>query len=116
VSVVLFSTLRRHRGAAAVVAVGLISGGAVGNVLDRLFRSKSGFLNGAVVDFIDLKHWPIFNIADSAVVVGAGLLIIDSWRHDRARARAVAAASAEEPASSAADASAVLPTDSDAIS
>jgi signal peptidase II len=91
VSVVLFSSLRRHRGLAAIVAIGLISGGAVGNVLDRLFRSKTGFLNGAVVDFIDLQHWPIFNIADSAVVVGAGLLMIDSWRQDRARARAVAA-------------------------
>jgi signal peptidase II len=115
VSVVLFSTLRRHRGAAAVVAIGLISGGAVGNVLDRLFRSKTGFLNGAVVDFIDLQHWPIFNIADSAVVVGAGLLMIDSWRQDRARARAAAVVSSDTPTTETRSTDA-LSKDSDSIS
>ena len=59
----------------AIIAVGLVVGGAVGNVIDRL-------VHGAVVDFIDLHaaglHWPAFNIADSAIVIGAGLLILDS--------------------------------------
>ncbi len=91
VSVVLFASLRRPRRPLAVVAVGLVAGGAVGNVLDRLFRSSGGFLHGSVVDFIDLQKWPIFNIADSGVVVGAGLLILDSWRHDRRRAAQAAA-------------------------
>jgi signal peptidase II len=92
VSVVLFASLRRARRPLAVIAVGLVAGGAVGNVLDRLFRSKGGFLNGSVVDFIDLRFWPIFNIADSGVVVGAALLIVDSWRHDRERSKLAAPA------------------------
>ena len=49
---------------------GAIAGGAVGNLLDRLFRADDGFLSGAVIDFIDLGWWPVFNIADSAIVVG----------------------------------------------
>lgn len=47
----------------------LIVGGALGNAVDRLFR-------GAVIDFIDFGWWPVFNIADIAIVVGVGLLII----------------------------------------
>jgi signal peptidase II len=103
VSVVLFASLRRIRRPLAVIAVGLVAGGAVGNVIDRLFRAKNGFLSGSVVDFIDLKFWPIFNIADSGVVVGAVLLILDSWRHDRARAK-----SSVQPAG---DVSSDVPTD-----
>jgi signal peptidase II len=90
---VLLATLRRVRGPLAVVAVGLVAGGAIGNVLDRVFRSTAGFMQGRVIDFIDLRFWPIFNIADSGVVVGAVLLIIDSWRADRRRANAAAAES-----------------------
>jgi signal peptidase II len=57
-------------------ALGLVSGGALGNVVDRLLR-------GYVVDFIDvnfwpLSQWPIFNLADSAVVVGVFVLLVDS--------------------------------------
>ena len=62
------------------VASGLISGGAIGNLLDRAFRGDEGFLHGAVVDFIDLQFWPVFNIADAAIVVGAILLVIASFR------------------------------------
>ena len=47
-------------------AVGLIIGGAVGNLVDRLFRS-TGWLRGGVIDFIDVQWWPIFNVADIAV-------------------------------------------------
>jgi signal peptidase II len=110
VSVVLFASLRRVRRPLAVIAVGLVAGGAVGNVLDRLFRAKNGLLSGSVVDFIDLKFWPIFNIADSGVVVGAALLILDSWRHDRARAKSSAATvedvSSDVPTDAASDADA----------
>jgi signal peptidase II len=108
VSAVLFASLRRTRRPLAVIAVGLVAGGAVGNVLDRLFRAKNGLLSGSVVDFIDLRFWPIFNIADSGVVVGAGLLILDSWRHDRARAKSAVVA-AEGIGSD-------VPTDSDSAS
>lgn len=52
------------------VAYGLVSGGALGNVMDRLFRAP-GFPSGAVVDVFDLRWWPIFNIADIGIVVGA---------------------------------------------
>ena len=62
------------------VASGLISGGAIGNLLDRAFRGDDGFLHGAVIDFIDLQWWPVFNIADAAIVVGAILLVIASFR------------------------------------
>ncbi len=57
------------------VAVGLILGGAVGNLADRAFRGDGGFFSGAVVDFVDLRWWPVFNIADSAIVIGAILLV-----------------------------------------
>lgn len=62
------------------VAAGLIAGGAVGNLIDRAFRGDAGFLHGGVVDFIDLQWWPVFNVADACVVVGAILLVIASFR------------------------------------
>ncbi|WP_426572601.1 signal peptidase II [Aquihabitans sp. McL0605] len=62
------------------VASGLISGGALGNLLDRAFRGDAGFLHGAVIDFIDLQWWPVFNVADASIVVGAILLVIASFR------------------------------------
>lgn len=48
----------------------VVGGGAVGNLWDRVFRADDGFLSGKVVDFIDLQFWPIFNVADMAVVGG----------------------------------------------
>jgi signal peptidase II len=62
------------------VALGMVVGGALGNLLDRGFREGDGFLGGGVVDFIDLQWWPIFNIADSAIVVGAILLFLTQLR------------------------------------
>ena len=61
------------------VALGLILGGAFGNVADRLFRSP-GFLRGAVVDFVDVGFWPVFNVADSAITCGCLLLLFATWR------------------------------------
>ena len=59
----------------SVVALGLVIGGAVGNVVDRM-------IHGAVVDFLDFHvlgyHWPAFNVADSAICVGAAILILES--------------------------------------
>lgn len=59
----------------SVVALGMIIGGAIGNVIDRLQY-------GAVVDFLDFHvmgyHWPAFNIADSAICVGAAMLVLES--------------------------------------
>ncbi|CAB4618216.1 unannotated protein [freshwater metagenome] len=62
------------------IALGMIVGGALGNVMDRLFRGSGGFFGGAVVDFIDFQWWPVFNIADIGVVCGAILLMISMWR------------------------------------
>lgn len=62
------------------VGLGMVLGGALGNLLDRAFRSGDGFLSGAVIDFIDLQWWPVFNVADMGVVVGAALLLLASWR------------------------------------
>jgi signal peptidase II len=61
----------------AAVSVGLIVGGAVGNLLDRAFRTDGGgFLSGGVVDFIDVQWWPVFNVADMGVVVGSLLFAL----------------------------------------
>ena len=58
----------------AVVA-GLVLGGVLGNLTDRIFRDP-GFLYGHVIDWIELPHWPIFNLADSAIVIAAGIAIL----------------------------------------
>ena len=66
VVVLLLASLRRNDSVLSTIGLGLVIGGAIGNVLDRLFRSGSGsFLGGSVVDFIDLQWWPVFNVADS---------------------------------------------------
>lgn len=63
-----------------LVPLGLVLGGGVGNLADRLFRSG----NGEVVDFIDLHVWPVFNLADAAIVTGVGLILLLSLRRGRA--------------------------------
>jgi len=62
------------------VALGLLLGGAAGNLVDRIFRSP-GPLHGAVVDWIKLLYFPpTFNVADSAITAGAALLVLASVR------------------------------------
>ena len=61
------------------VAAGLIVGGALGNVIDRLFRGEA-WLHGRVVDFIDLQWWPVFNVADMGVTIGVVLLALATMR------------------------------------
>ena len=63
-----------------VVAVGLVLGGAIGNLGDRACRHGSGFLGGAVVDFIDLQWWPVFNVADAAITIGGLTLVLVAGR------------------------------------
>ncbi len=60
------------------IALGLLLGGALGNLTDRLLRSP-GFLRGHVVDFIAPKHFAVFNLADSAIVVGGCLIVLLSF-------------------------------------
>jgi len=73
--------LRSHR--LVSVALGLVLGGALGNLIDRLYY-------GMVVDFLDVHvgpyHWPAFNVADSAISIGVGLMILDmllEWHRER---------------------------------
>lgn len=66
------------------LALGLIVGGALGNIVDRLVW-------GAVADFFDFHafgyHWPAFNVADSAIVLGVGLMLLDTWMRRRMRSQ-----------------------------
>jgi signal peptidase II len=81
-SAVLCIWLWRADSVLLALALGLVIGGAIGNVIDR-------FRFGAVVDFLDFHlagyHWPAFNVADSAITVGVALLILDSLKSKAAR-------------------------------
>ncbi len=75
---VLFIAFRqlKNQGSIYIIAIGLISGGALGNLTDRLRF-------GAVIDFLDFYigryHWPAFNVADSAICIGVGLFLIGNF-------------------------------------
>jgi signal peptidase II len=79
VSVVIVRSARRLHSAGWAVALALVLGGAVGNLVDRVFRDP-GFLRGGVVDFIQIGWWPIFNVADSAIVCGGVLGALLAFR------------------------------------
>jgi signal peptidase II len=73
VVVVIVRMTRRIGSRAWALTLGLLLGGAVGNLIDRLLR-QPGFARGHVVDFLELPHWPVFNVADSCIVVSAVLI------------------------------------------
>ena len=58
------------------VALGLVLGGALGNLADRALRGH----HGQVVDFVTLPHWPTFNVADACITVGVLLAVVLFWR------------------------------------
>ena len=65
------------------IALGLLIGGACGNLTDRLFRDHGG----AVIDFVDVGWWPVFNVADAALVCGGiALVVFGAGRRDTAEA------------------------------
>jgi signal peptidase II len=74
IGVVVFASII-IRNPPTIIGVGaaLVAGGATGNLIDRVFRAWP--LKGTVVDFIDFRFWPAFNVADTAVTVGAILLV-----------------------------------------
>ena len=78
VAIALTWSLRKERPMIEVVAFGLIIGGALGNLFDRLFRGD-GFLDGKVIDWVDLWWIPTFNVADASVTVAVALLLIHAW-------------------------------------
>lgn len=81
VVVVLLRSVLSWPGRLPAYVAGMVAGGAVGNLLDRILRDGSGgVLGGRVVDFIDLQWWPVFNVADIGIVVGAALLALLSFR------------------------------------
>lgn len=82
VLVLVAKALPRADRLSMALAYGLVSGGALGNVADRMFRAP-GFPDGEVVDFVRLGWWPNFNLADMAIVVGAAMIVVLLWRVDR---------------------------------
>ncbi|HEX6199084.1 MAG TPA: signal peptidase II [Thermoanaerobaculia bacterium] len=93
-AVFLYFRLAPARNRLLLYSLALIVGGALGNLIDRL-------ASGAVTDFLDVYvgtyHWPAFNVADSAITVGIGLMILDSFRSHR---KGETAAREEPPADS----------------
>jgi signal peptidase II len=71
----IFFVLKDASHKAEAVALGMVLGGSIGNFTDRLFRGD-GFLDGAVVDFIDFSFFATFNVADMGITLGVGLLIL----------------------------------------
>jgi signal peptidase II len=77
--VVLLRVVGRARSTALSVALGLVVGGALGNLADRVVRPD----RGAVVDFVALHFWPTFNLADACIVTGGILAAVLVWRGER---------------------------------
>ncbi|MBW8481033.1 signal peptidase II [Actinomadura parmotrematis] len=75
VVVAIVRTARNLRSLPWAVCLGLLLGGAIGNLIDRIFRGPARF-QGHVVDWIELPHWPVFNLADSAIVCGGVLAVL----------------------------------------
>jgi signal peptidase II len=75
VGVVAFAlVIVRNPDPVTAIGAGFVAGGAAGNLLDRMFRP------GGVVDFVDFRFWPAFNVADSAITVGAVILLVAGFR------------------------------------
>jgi signal peptidase II len=97
VVVFILRTSRRIHSLAWAVTLGLLLGGATGNLTDRLLRAP-GPLRGYVVDWIQVPHWPVFNLADSSIVCGGALAVflaargirIDGSRQDHRQAQRAA--------------------------
>jgi signal peptidase II len=79
VVVVILRSARRLASLGWAISLGLVLGGATGNLTDRLLRSP-GFLQGHVVDFLEFPNFPVFNVADSAIVCGGALLVVLTMR------------------------------------
>ena len=110
VIIYILRTSHRIRSLAWAVALGLLLGGASGNLTDRIFRSP-GPMRGYVVDWIQVPHWPVFNVADSSIVCGGVLAVLlavrgiridgiraDGIRADASRADASRSQDQDEPA------------------
>jgi signal peptidase II len=79
VIVYILRVARNLRSIGWAITLGLLLGGATGNLLDRIFRAP-GVFQGHVVDWIELPHWPVFNLADSAIVCAGALVVLLALR------------------------------------
>jgi signal peptidase II len=82
VIIYLVRAARNLRSIGWAIALGLLLGGATGNLLDRIFRAPGPF-EGHVVDWIQLPHWPVFNLADSSIVCAGVLVVLLALRGTR---------------------------------
>lgn len=122
VVIYILRTARKLHSAVWAVTLGLLLGGACGNLVDRIFRAP-GLFRGDVVDFIEVtRYWPVFNLADSAIVCGGILTVLlallgyhmDGTRGDRSASGSSAPAASVSPSDpSSADASSSAPASSD---
>lgn len=81
ISIALLFIVKQVERRSVVFGLGLVQGGAIGNVIDRVFRDGDGLLGGAVIDFLEAGDWwPVFNIADAAIVVGGFMVALLSPR------------------------------------
>ncbi len=78
--------LRTPRPGIEVIGLGLVLGGAMGNLVDRATRGE-GLLDGKVVDWIQIPNFPVFNLADSALTLGVGLVLLSALRQSIAASR-----------------------------
>lgn len=78
--------LRTPRPGSEVIGLGLVMGGALGNLVDRATRGE-GLLDGKVVDWIQVPNFPVFNMADTALTVGVGLVLLSALRQTLAASR-----------------------------
>jgi signal peptidase II len=85
VSVAIAASAFRARSTLHAIALGLILGGALGNLIDRITRGPH--FTGRVIDFIDPHVWPVFNVADASIVCGAIVLAVVAFREGRSGAR-----------------------------
>jgi signal peptidase II len=96
VVIYIIRAARRIYSLAWAMALGLLLGGATGNLTDRIFRSPAPF-RGWVVDWIELPHWPVFNLADSAITCGGVLMVVLAVLGRGIEGKARPAASAAPP-------------------
>jgi len=110
VIVYILRTARNLRSIGWAIALGLLLGGATGNLLDRIFRAPGSF-QGHVVDWIELPHWPVFNLADSSIVCAGVLVVLLALFGIRLDGtRPIPAASSPQPAISDLDPSSLDPS------
>jgi lipoprotein signal peptidase len=115
VIVYILRTARNLRSIGWAITLGLLLGGATGNLLDRIFRAPGPF-QGHVVDWIELPHWPVFNLADSSIVCAGVLVVLLALFGIRLDGTRPSEASSPQPAISDLDPSSLGPSPLDSSS